>query len=144
MQQKYFLGGRTLTTLTKRGKYIGGKVQIFWEGHNIFRKSSLYFWLALHRTKIRWRFRKILWPSQNILTLTKLSSKWLAALNHKAKIGTSTGQGQQEVICSTICKMLTQACNTVGQSNQECKETSTIKCVSHVEKLLLRFLNIKK
>ena len=29
MQQKYFLGGRTLTTLTKRGKYIGGKVQIF-------------------------------------------------------------------------------------------------------------------
>ena len=42
-------------------------------------------------------------------TVTKLSSKWLAALNHKAKIGTSTGQGQQEVICSTICKMLTQA-----------------------------------
>ena len=28
-----------------------------------------YFWLALHRTKVRWRFCKILWPSQNILTL---------------------------------------------------------------------------
>ena len=33
---------------------------------------------------------------------------------------------------------------TVGQSNQECKETSRIKCVSHVEKLKLRFLHEKK
>ena len=31
-----------------------------------FAKSSPYFWLALHRTKVRWRFCKILWPSQNI------------------------------------------------------------------------------
>ena len=36
-----------------------------------FAKSSPYFWLALHRTKVRWRFRKILWPSQNIWTLLK-------------------------------------------------------------------------
>ena len=28
-----------------------------------------YFWLALHRTKVRWRFHKILRPSQNIWTL---------------------------------------------------------------------------
>ena len=35
-----------------------------------FAKSPHYFWLALHRKKIRWRFRKILWPSQNIWTLT--------------------------------------------------------------------------
>ena len=34
-----------------------------------FAKSSLYFWLELHRTKVRGRFRKILWPSQNIWTL---------------------------------------------------------------------------
>ena len=34
-----------------------------------FSKSSPYFWLALHRTKVRWRFLKILWPSQNIWTL---------------------------------------------------------------------------
>ena len=32
---------------------------------------------------------------------------------------------------------------TVGQRNQECKETSRIKCVSHVEKLDLRFLHNK-
>ena len=34
-----------------------------------FEKSPPNFWLALHRTKVRWRFSKILWPSQNIWTL---------------------------------------------------------------------------
>ena len=38
---------------------------------NNFAKSSPYFWLALHRTRLMWRFRKILWPSQNIWTLLK-------------------------------------------------------------------------
>ena len=32
----------------------------------------------------------------------------------------------------------------MGQSNQECKETSRIKCVSHVEKVELRRLLNKK
>ena len=36
-----------------------------------FEKSPPYFWLALHRTKVRWRFLKILWPSQNIWTLLR-------------------------------------------------------------------------
>ena len=40
------------------------KVRIFWEGH-----SPPYFWLSIHRTKLRWRFLKILWPSQKIWTL---------------------------------------------------------------------------
>ena len=35
-----------------------------------FAKSPLCFWLALHRTKVRWKFCKILWPSQNVWTLT--------------------------------------------------------------------------
>ena len=39
-----------------------------------FAKSSPYFWLALHRTKVRWKFRKILWPSQNIWTLQLFAS----------------------------------------------------------------------
>ena len=48
------------------------KVHIFWEGHKIFfAKSSPYFWLTLDRTKVTWRFHKILWPSQNIWTLMK-------------------------------------------------------------------------
>ena len=34
-----------------------------------FEKSSPYFWMCLLWSKVRWRFRKILWPSQNIWTL---------------------------------------------------------------------------
>ena len=34
--------------------------------------------------------------------------------------------------------------HTVGQSNQECKETFRIKCVSHDKKLELRVLNYEK
>ena len=48
--------------------YFLYKVHIFWEGHKNFAKSSPYFWLAFH-TKVRWRFRKIRHPSQNIWTL---------------------------------------------------------------------------
>ena len=46
---------------------------IYSEKATNFAKSSPYFWLALHRTKVRWRFRKILWPFQNIWTLTVYS-----------------------------------------------------------------------
>ena len=49
--------------------YFLGKVHIFWEGYKILRKSSRCFLLALHRTKVGWRFHKILWPSQNMWTL---------------------------------------------------------------------------
>ena len=45
------------------------KVHIFWEGHKNFAKSPPIIWLAVHRTNNWWRFCKILWPSQNILTL---------------------------------------------------------------------------
>ena len=33
-------------------------------------KSSPYFWLQYTQSRVRWRFRKILWPSQNIWTLS--------------------------------------------------------------------------
>ena len=39
------------------------KVNLFWEGHKIL--INLYH----RRTNLRWWFRKILWPSQNKLTL---------------------------------------------------------------------------
>ena len=45
------------------------KVHIFWEGHKNFGKSSPNFWLQFIRSKVRGRFRKIVWPSQNIWTL---------------------------------------------------------------------------
>ena len=34
-----------------------------------FAKYPPVIWLAVHRTNNSWRFRKILWPSQNIWTL---------------------------------------------------------------------------
>ena len=40
------------------------KVHIFREGHKILR--NLHQLLAVRRTNNWWRFRKILWPSQNI------------------------------------------------------------------------------
>ena len=43
-------------------------------GPQKFAKSSFEFWLAMHGTKVRWRFPKILWPSQNIWILTGSSN----------------------------------------------------------------------
>ena len=43
------------------------KVRIFWEGHDILQNLHLTFvYLQYIQTKVRWRFRKMLWPSQNI------------------------------------------------------------------------------
>ena len=50
------------------------KVHIFWEGHKIFTKSPPYFCPMQCQSKVRWRFCKILWPSQNIWTLTEIQS----------------------------------------------------------------------
>ena len=49
------------------------KVYKFWEGKNFLRDLNLTFDLHhICRTKIRWRFLKIWWPSQNIWTLSTL------------------------------------------------------------------------
>ena len=45
------------------------KVRIFWGRPQNFAKSSPYFWLQFIQSKVRGRFCKILWPSQNIWTL---------------------------------------------------------------------------
>ena len=45
------------------------KVHIFWEGHKILRNLHLTFDYSTYR----WRFHKILWPSQNIWTLLLLA-----------------------------------------------------------------------
>ena len=51
-------------------KWFNSKVHIFWEGHKILRNlHQLFDWqTAVHRTNNWWKFRKILWPSQNIWT----------------------------------------------------------------------------
>ena len=43
------------------------KVHIFWEGHKILRNLHLTF--VQCQSKVRWRYRKILWPFQNIWAL---------------------------------------------------------------------------
>ena len=48
-----------------------------------FAKSSPYLWLELHRTKVRWRFRKFLWPSQNIWTLQNVKVLTQASIGFK-------------------------------------------------------------
>ena len=46
------------------------KIHIFWKGHNILRNIHCKFdWHYISRTNLRWRFCKVLWPSQNIWTL---------------------------------------------------------------------------
>ena len=55
---------------------------IYSEKAQNFAKYSPYFWLALHRTKVRSRFRKMLWPSQNIWTLTELTGYSYYALSY--------------------------------------------------------------
>ena len=45
------------------------KVHTFWEGHKILRNLNLTFCPMQSQSKVRWRFRKILLPSQNIWTL---------------------------------------------------------------------------
>ena len=62
-------------------------VHIFWEGHKI--SQNLQIWLALHRTNLRWRFRKIftltadaikraLWF--NDLWVQKMMTSWFVLL----------------------------------------------------------------
>ena len=53
------------------------KVHIFLDGHKIFAKSSPYFWVQYIQSRVRERFCKILWPSQNIWTLNSIiESLW--------------------------------------------------------------------
>ena len=75
--------------------------------HN-FAKSPPHFWLALHRTKVWWRFRKILWPSQNIRTL-KLMMKIVASWNNLAWSMT-----EKKYICLTVLDILLSIQEPVG------------------------------
>ena len=57
------------------------KVHIFWEGHKILLNlHQLFDWQYIGQiTNNWWRFRKILWPSQNIWTLQnkqKTNTTW--------------------------------------------------------------------
>ena len=60
-----------ITSNSERSEQFFDKVHIFWEGHKILQNLHLTFdYLQYIQSKVRWRFRKILWPSQNTWTLT--------------------------------------------------------------------------
>ena len=61
-----------------------------------FAKFSPYFWLALHGTKVRWRFRKYLWPSQNTWLLLGL------VFTHWHEEGTHFVDNFLELYCVSI------------------------------------------
>ena len=53
--------------------FVKCKVHIFWEGHKILQNLPLTFDCSTYlQSKVRGRFRKILWPSQNVWTLTRI------------------------------------------------------------------------
>ena len=57
--------------LTTDMEFSFDRVRILWEGHKILRNLHLTFVHSTYiQTKGRWRFLKILWPSQNIWTLS--------------------------------------------------------------------------
>ena len=54
------------------------EVHIFWEGHKILRNLPLTLdYSTSGQAKVRGRFRKILWPSQNIWTLKIPLKNWI-------------------------------------------------------------------
>ena len=56
--------------------WVENKVHIFWEVHKILRNLHCRFdWHYIGQIGIRWRFRKIVWPSQNIWTLKPVHNK---------------------------------------------------------------------
>ena len=53
---------------------VGQRLKLIYsEKATNFSKSSPYFWLQYIQSKVRWRFHKILWLSQNIWNLTMSS-----------------------------------------------------------------------
>ena len=55
------------------------KVHIFWEGHKILQNLHHRFVLCSNgQIYVRWRFPKIVWPSQNIWTLINQPERKLA------------------------------------------------------------------
>ena len=76
-------------------------------------KSPPYFWPALHRTKVRWRSRKILWHSQNIWTLkNNVNNKiWNSTIIMTSNFGFLLLHRRASKVtftsCSTLCPRVT-------------------------------------
>ena len=110
---------------TKLWSEMKVKVHIFWEGHKILRNFHRRFdRYYIHMTNLRWRFRKILWPSQNIWTLTYCADDLvllLLILKHpsqhnstlEAKLVAWNYFNVEKILRNWLCKQL---CKIYGQS----------------------------
>ena len=65
--------------------WVSFKVHIFWEGHKFLRNFHRRFVLCSNGSNLRWRFGKILWPSQNIWTLSIFFAKKTSTKNSSWK-----------------------------------------------------------
>ena len=67
-----------ISTMTRNNSHLDNTKEAFIKF--IYSEKAIKFtytfdWHYIHRTKVRWRFRKILWPSQNIWTLQASKAK---------------------------------------------------------------------
>ena len=87
-----------------------------------FAKSSHYFWLTLHRTKVMWIIRKHLWPSQNVWTL-KRKIHYFTMIYHFAGHQTQfcVPEHKPSVYIYLGCKTLTCSCTWKHKAIQKNK-----------------------
>ena len=87
------------------------ETQVSWSSYLLRRPRNLQ--LALHKTKVRWRFRKLFWPSQNIKTL-----KFLQNILHIKKQKTF----HQKLVCLNI-EILTYSVKIIERKQEDSKLT---------------------
>ena len=105
-------------------------------------KSSPYFWLQYTQSKVRGRFRKILWPSQNIWTLTicaVLSASKQVPIEKSFHLFMSSFK---TVYLATSSVQIYKTCLT--QWSLKCQKCSGSKSNKNWQQLMLLIFNIQK
>ena len=84
-----------------------------------FAKSPLQIWLALHTTNLWWRFRKILWPSQNVWTLLQVAIGYYFESKRALATGIAeTGSGFGTFVFATLLTILATEFGTPKDGTQ--------------------------
>ena len=104
-------------------------------------KSSPYFWLQYIQSKVRWRFRKILWPSQIIWTLNLCFSvifnfrypyyPWSSVLKQSYFVYRLThvmlrGLRQMSIFAHVLCKNECRTQSSQDPLDHKCTSTHVI------------------
>ena len=80
------------------------KVEVLWEGHKVLQNHHFRFDVYYIQSNLRWRFLKILWPSQNVWTLSKLGSLNIRTIPFHIGEGVSTSYiiHNNDPMCSSV------------------------------------------